>query len=116
MNISAATVGLPVRDLDAAVDWYRVALELGDVDLEPMDGLVEFDLGPLWLQLARDPDNAGREGMSITLSVDDAATERERLAGLGLEVTEVTRYEGVVEFFALTDPDGNKVGFVTELS
>lgn len=116
MKITAATVGIPVRDLDASVEWYRAALELGDVELVPMDGLVEFDLGPVWLQLNRDPGNAGREGISINLSVDDAATERDRLAGLGLDVTEVTRYEGVVDFFALTDPDGNQIGFVTELS
>jgi len=80
-----------------------------------MEGLVEFDLGPFWLQLALAPELAGHDGISVNISVDSASTERDRLAALGLDVTDVQRVEGVVEFFELTDLDGNKIGFVTEL-
>jgi hypothetical protein len=31
-------------------------------------------------------------------------------------VSDLERYEGVVEFFELRDPDGNTIGFVTELT
>jgi catechol 2,3-dioxygenase-like lactoylglutathione lyase family enzyme len=116
MKPNAVTVGVPVRDLEAATRWYRSALNLGQPGLEPMEGLVEFDLGPVWLQLAHDPVHAGAEGMSINFSVEDASAEHSRFASLGLEVSEIQRYEGVVEFFALTDLDGNKLGFVTELA
>ncbi|MDD7945331.1 VOC family protein [Microbacterium sp. NE2HP2] len=116
MELKAATVGIPVRDLDAATSWYRSALSLKAVDLALLEGLVEFNLGPIWLQLALDPDHAGVEGISLNLSVPDASAERARFAGLGLDVSEVQRFEGVVEFFTLTDPDGNKLGFVTELA
>jgi len=115
MNLRAVTVGIPVRDLVAATQWYRSALSLGEPDLEPMEGLVEFDLGPFWLQLALAPELAGHDGISVNISVDSASTERDRLAALGLDVTDVQRVEGVVEFFELTDLDGNKIGFVTEL-
>ena len=46
----------------------------------------------------------------------DASAERQRFADQGLSVTELQRFEGVGEFFELTDLDGNKIGFVTELS
>ena len=115
MRPQAVTVGIPVRDLASATAWYRSALELGDPDLEPVEGLVEFDLGPFWLQLAHSPERAGRGGISVNLSVDDATAEHERLAALGLDVSPVERFEGVVEVFELTDPDGNTIGFVTEL-
>ncbi|SDQ56825.1 VOC family protein [Microbacterium sp. cf332] len=116
MDITAVTVGIPVRDLIAATAWYRAALDLDEPDLEPLEGLVEFDLGRVWLQLARDPEHAGSAGVSVNLSVTDAAAEHARFAGLGLDVSDIQRFEGVVEFFELTDPDGNKLGFVTELS
>jgi len=81
-----------------------------------MEGLVEFDLGPFWLQLTHRPGDAGRDGIMVNLSVPDAGAERERLAKLGHDVSELQRYEAVVEFFELRDLDGNKIGFVTELT
>jgi hypothetical protein len=39
-----------------------------------------------------------------------------RFKELGLRVSELRRIQDVVEFFELTDMDGNKVGFVTELN
>jgi predicted enzyme related to lactoylglutathione lyase len=116
MKAKAVTVGIPVRDLESAVAWYREAFDLGEPDLVPMEGLVEFDLGPFWLQLALAPQLAGQEGISVSISVEAASTEQAKLVERGLVVTEVQRFEGVVEFFELTDPDGNKIGFVTELN
>ena len=116
MKINHVTFGLPVRDLAAAVDWYQTALELGAPDMEPLEGLVEFDVGSFWLQLALDPERAGTEGVSINISVEDAAAEQRRMAAMGLQVTDLQRFAGVVDFFELTDLDGNKIGFVTELS
>ena len=116
MRARAVTVAVPVRDLDRAIAWYQAALELSEPDLVPMDGLAEFDLGPFWLQLALAPERAGSHGVSINISVEDASAERRRLATTGLSVSEVQRFEGVVEYFELTDLDGNKIGFVTELT
>jgi catechol 2,3-dioxygenase-like lactoylglutathione lyase family enzyme len=116
MRPTSVAVGIPVTDLDRAVGWYQKAFELGEPDLRPMDGLVEFDLGPFWLQLTVSPESAGVAGVSVNLSVGDAAGERQRFAGLGLSVSELQHIEGVVDYFELTDPDGNRLGFVTELA
>jgi predicted enzyme related to lactoylglutathione lyase len=116
MQVRAVTFGIPVRDLQHAVSWYRSAFELAEPDLVALEGIVEFDLGPCWLQLALDPDRAGQSGTSVNLSVPDATAERERMARAGLTVTDVRHFEGVVDFFELTDPDGNTIGFVTELN
>jgi predicted enzyme related to lactoylglutathione lyase len=115
MKARAVTVGIPVRDLALAISWYQSALGVGEPDQIPMDNLAEFDLGAFWLQLAVDPESAGREGISVNISVADAAAERQNLLSQGLTVTDLQRFEGVVEFFELTDLDGNKIGFVTEL-
>jgi predicted enzyme related to lactoylglutathione lyase len=116
MKAKAVTVGIPVRDLPVAIEWYQSAFDLGEPDQIPMDGLVEFDLGAFWLQLAADPALAGREGISVNISVEDATRLRDDLVSKGLTVSDLQRFEGVVEFFELTDLDGNKIGFVTELS
>jgi catechol 2,3-dioxygenase-like lactoylglutathione lyase family enzyme len=116
MEAKAVTVGVPVRDLERAIEWYRAAFGLGEPDLVPMEGLAEYDLGAFWLQLAAAPERAGREGLTVNISVADARGLRDDLAGKGLEVSELQRFEGVVEFFALTDLDGNTIGFVTELA
>jgi predicted enzyme related to lactoylglutathione lyase len=116
MELQSVAVGIPVNDLTLAVAWYQRAFELGEPDLTPMDGLVEFDLGPFWLQLAESPEAAGVEGVSVNLSVADASAERQRFADLGLSVSELQHIEGVVDYFELIDLDGNKLGFVTALS
>ena len=115
MKAKAVTVGIPVRDLPAAIEWYQSAFDLGEPDQIPMEGLVEFDLGAFWLQLAANPALAGREGISVNISVEDATRLRDDLLSKGLTVSDLQRFEGVVEFFELTDLDGNKIGFVTEL-
>ncbi|MHA7281925.1 VOC family protein [Arthrobacter sp. TMS2-4] len=115
MKAKAVTVGIPVRDLESAVTWYTSAFKLGQPAPIPLEGLVEFDLGPFWLQLALAPQLAGKEGISVNISVEDAVREHASFTELGLDVTELQRFEDVVEFFELTDMDGNKIGFVTEL-
>ncbi|ALE93189.1 hypothetical protein AOC05_14090 [Arthrobacter alpinus] len=115
MKVEAITFGIPVRDLDSSITWYQSAFDLGEPDHFPMEGLAEFNLGAFWLQLALAPELAGRAGISVNISVENAAAERYRFEEKGLVVSEIQRFEGVVEVFELTDPDGNKIGFVTEL-
>ena len=115
MEAKALTVGVPVRDLELAIAWYQHALELGAPDMIPIDGLVEFNLVSFWLQLALSPETAGGDGLTANISVSDATGEHRRLSALGHTVSELERFEGVVEYFVLTDLDGNKLGFVTEL-
>ncbi|RMI13177.1 VOC family protein [Cellulomonas triticagri] len=109
MDVSSVTVGLPVGDLAAATLWYRRVLELAEPDLEPADGVVEFEVGPVWLQLGSEP--SGRSGAEVVLrlGVGDAASERERLRGLGVAVGPIEHVEGAVDYFDFVDPDGNRL-------
>ena len=49
------TVGLPVNDLLRAMRWYQQVFELGEPDLQPADRVLEFQVGPVWLQLSMSP-------------------------------------------------------------
>lgn len=115
MRAKAVTVGMPVRDLDAAVAWYRAAFDLGEPDVVPTEGVVEFDLRAFWLQLFHAPALAGAEGVSVNISVQDATADHAAYVAKGLVVTDVQRFGGAVDVFELTDLDGNTIGFVTEL-
>ena len=61
------------------------------------------------------PELARREGISVNICMENAAAEQQGFEEKGLVVSELQRFEGVVEFSELTDPDGSKIGFVTEL-
>lgn len=114
MLVQSVTVGLPVADLTRSVEWYRRAFRLEQPDLEPSEGVVEFRLGGIWLQLVRSL--TGRSGGAIVrLGVGDVARERARLARLGVAVGELERVEGVLEYFDFADPDGNRLGLYAEL-
>jgi len=90
MDLTAATIVAPVRDLGQALAWYRSAFLSGDPELRPMADLAGSDIGSVWLQLAVSPDRAGADGVRLNLSV--------------------------VEYFELIDLDGNAVGFAIGLS
>jgi len=129
MRATGVTVSVPVSDLDQAVAWYQRAFELGEPDQIPMEGMVEFNLGAVWLQLDLLPsaalpdislgdsiDGSGNDGVLVILTVEDARAEHGRFTELGLVVSDIQHYEGVVDFFELTDLYGNSIGFVTELA
>ncbi|GAA2017512.1 VOC family protein [Pseudokineococcus marinus] len=104
------TVGLPVSDLARAVAWYQRVLEMGDPDLEIGDDLVEFQVGPVWLQLGRGATARSGAQVVLRLGVADAAAEHERLLGLGVDAEPLEHVEGVVDHFGFRDPDGNRLG------
>jgi hypothetical protein len=52
VDVSSVTVGLPVSDLSRAVQWYQHVFGLGDPDLQPAASVLEFRVGPVWLQLS----------------------------------------------------------------
>ncbi len=114
VEISGVTVGLPVGDLDRAVRWYRRVLELSGPDLRPADGVVEFDIGPVWLQLGEEP--AARSGAQVVtrFGVADVARERNRLEQLGVAVGPLEHVPGAVDYFDFTDPDGNVLSMYSE--
>ena len=116
MDVTTVTVGLPVNDLDQAIEWYRNAFELPAVDLEPAYGVVEFRLGPIWLQLSAA--STARSGAQVVtrIGVADVVAQRARLLDIGIDVGPVHHVDGMVDYVAFSDPDGNALSLYTELS
>ncbi|MCV7382246.1 VOC family protein [Mycolicibacter longobardus] len=115
MDVLSVTVGLPVSDLDRAVEWYRRVLTLTGPALTPADGVVEFQLGTTWLQLGKDPTERSGAEVVTRFEVRDVAAERERLAGYGIEVGPLEHVPDAVDYFDFLDPDGNLLSFYSEV-
>jgi predicted enzyme related to lactoylglutathione lyase len=115
MDVSGVAVGLPVSDLQQSVEWYQRVLELSEPDLEPADGVVEFQVGPIWLQLGKD--STVRSGAEVVtrFGVADASRERERLEAMGVAVGRLEHVPGAVDYFDFTDPDGNMLSMYSEV-
>ncbi|NLS08484.1 VOC family protein [Nesterenkonia sp. MY13] len=109
------TVGLPVSDIARAVDWYRRVFELTGPDLQPAGGVVEFQMGPLWLQLGEEPTKRSGAEVITRFGVEDAAAEHQRLINLGIDVGPLEHAPGAVNYFDFLDPDGNALSFYSEL-
>ena len=109
------TVGVPAADLRRAVDWYRATFELDTPDLEPSEGIVEFKLGPIWVQLVEAAGGPHDGSTILRLGVHDAGAEHDRLAALGVAVGELENVDNVIEYFDFADPDGNRLGLYAEV-
>lgn len=115
VQVTSVTVGLPVSDLATAREWYEAALGLDGPDIEPAEGVVEYQLGPVWLQLG-EGEQVGAGGAVLRLGVSDVHAERARMVAMGVDVQEVVVIEGVVSFCDLRDPDGNELSIYTVAS
>jgi hypothetical protein len=84
-------------------------------DLAPVDGVVEFHVGPLRLQLGED--STVRSGAEVVtrFGVADARWERERLEAMGVTVGSLEHVPGAVDHFDFTDPDGNVLSMYSEV-
>ncbi len=52
IDVTSVTVGIPVGDLRAAQRWYEAVLMVSEPDLEPVQGILEHEVGGVWLQLS----------------------------------------------------------------
>jgi predicted enzyme related to lactoylglutathione lyase len=106
MEITSVTVGLPVTDLEASCLWYGAVFERADPDLEPAEGVAEYEIGGIWIQLVEDP-GAEENAVLVRFGVDDVTAQHRRIAGLGIDVCPVEHVDGAVDWFDVRDPDGN---------
>jgi predicted enzyme related to lactoylglutathione lyase len=97
------------------VHWYRQVLELSEPDLEPAEGIVEFQVGPPWLQLSEGSTTRSGAVPVLRLGVADAAAQRRRLEAMGVAVGPLEHVPGAVDYFDFTDPDGNALSMYSEL-
>ncbi len=103
-------VGLPTRDLEAAVAFYGETLGLPRSVYLPERNYAEFETGNLTLSVL----NAERMGLGhnpvkthIALHVDDVAQARAALEARGVEFDGETFDTGVCHMAFFADPDGN---------
>ena len=115
MDVTTVTLGLPVSNLEGAIEWYRAAFELPAAELEPAYGIVEFRLGPIWLQLSAESTDRSGAQVVTRIGVTDVAAQRERLVALGIEAGPLHHIEGMIDYIEFADPDGNALSLYTEL-
>jgi predicted enzyme related to lactoylglutathione lyase len=103
-------VGVPTRDLDAAVEFYEETLGLPRSVYLKERNYAEFETGNLTLSVF----NAEGFGLehkinpnAIGLHVDDVAVTRAQLEARGVEFAGETLDTGVCHMAFFSDPDGN---------
>ncbi|WP_144711502.1 VOC family protein [Curtobacterium pusillum] len=106
MEITSVTVGLPVSDIEASCLWYGAVFERTEPDLEPDDGVAEYEVGGIWIQLYED-ESAEDNPVSVRFGVDDVAAQHARIGALGIDIGPVECVDGAVDWFDVRDPDGN---------
>jgi catechol 2,3-dioxygenase-like lactoylglutathione lyase family enzyme len=113
MIIKNALAGVPVSDLNTAVDWYtRLIGRKPDQRLMPEVAEYHFPIGG-WCQLFEDRDRAGKT--SFTLVVDSLDEMLAALETAGIAYAEPTRTE-LVDTAIVQDPDGNQIVFAQSKS
>ncbi len=111
-----------VLDLEKSIDFYDKAFDLKIADKFDFDGFAlvylrndenDFEIE---LTLNKDREEAYTHGDGyghVAVCVDDAKSEHDRFAELGLEPTDVKEFhrEGslMARFFFVQDPDGYKI-------
>lgn len=109
LNVNSITVGLPVSNLEKSASWYEKLL-MSDEKISPVEGIVEYQIGSVWIQLFEEKINVSENG--LRLEVEDLDKEFERLKTLGVIVDEVIEdVPGIIRYFDFSDPDGNKLSF-----
>ena len=103
-------VGVPTRDLDEAVRFYRDTLGLPCSVHMPERSFAEFETGNLTLSVIV-PEKMGMEHFSsrtpIALHVDEIESARARLEAAGVEFQGDTFDTGVCHMAFFSDPNGN---------
>lgn len=114
-KIVSATVGLPVSDLNKAIEWYRQLLGERE-EINPIEGVWEARVTPsFWLQLFElEPDVSSSK--VVRFETEDVERSRKLALSLGVEVGEIETVPEAVRFFEFSDPFGNMLSFYQLLS
>ena len=109
-KIKSVTIGLPVADLNSAVEWYRRLL--GEVEeVEPAPGVWEFQIiPPVWLQLFEN-EPQGSNPAVLRLESENIEASRMLAVSLGTDVGEIETVPEIIRYFEFHDPFGNQLSF-----
>lgn len=109
-KIKSFTVGLPVADLNSAVQWYRRLLGEAE-ELNPAPGVCELQIvSSVWLQLF-ESELQGSNPSVIRFECDDIEASRAHALELSSEVGEIATVPEAVSYFEFRDPFGNQLSF-----
>ena len=108
MKILSTTLDLPVKNLAKAKEWYRQLFEYPPTTA-PAPGVVELELGTVWLQLHETPVSSGDK--ALRLGIKELDKQHKRLRDAGLHVEDITLVPDVIRYFDFKDPDGNGLSF-----
>lgn len=115
------TVGIGVRDQDAAVAFFvgtlgfekrldaPISPEMRWIEVAPLGATTSVALN----QTERPAGTTADTG--IRYVVPDVDAEHAAMRGRGVDVGEVMRWEGVPPMFSFDDPDGNRFYIVEEV-
>lgn len=104
--------GIPVRDHDSALQWYRRLLG-AEPAFHPHDAESVWRLAEdRYVYIIQDPARAG--GAVGMIWVDDPVAEVARISGEGLEPVDVEQH-GSVRKYVFHDADGNETGIGGEV-
>jgi len=109
-KVKTFTLGLPVTDLNSAVEWYRRLL--GEVEeVNPAPGVWEFRIiSSGWLQLFESEINNPNLAV-VRFESDDIKASRRQALSLGTDVGEIETVSEAVRYFEFRDPFGNQLSF-----
>jgi lactoylglutathione lyase len=107
-KVKTFTVGLPVTDLNSAVEWYRRLL--GEVEeVNPAPGVWEFQIiSSGWLQLFESEINNPNLAV-VRFESDDIEARRMQALSFGTDVGEIETVPEAVRYFEFRDPFGNQL-------
>lgn len=111
-NDIAAVVA--TNDFPVARAWYAGVLGR-EPDLEPVEGVAEWQItATAWLQLISDAERAGKS--AVRFGVDDLDVQIAELSEAGIAAGEPVVIADMVRVVDVSDPDGNEVSFVAEIT
>jgi catechol 2,3-dioxygenase-like lactoylglutathione lyase family enzyme len=104
---TVAFSGIPVANLDAALEWYERFMGRPP-DMRPHEGEATWQLREgAWMYVVRDQERAGR-GL-LTLIVDDLDPALAELSERDIAADEIEGLAGGVRKATLLDPEGNRI-------
>jgi predicted enzyme related to lactoylglutathione lyase len=107
MAINVLFAGIPVSQLERALDWYERFFGRPP-DMAPNEHERTWQLtDDGWIYVVEDPERAGN-GL-ITLIVDDLDVRLARLSERGIATGEVERLNQGTRALMVADPDGNQI-------
>jgi catechol 2,3-dioxygenase-like lactoylglutathione lyase family enzyme len=98
--------GVPVSDLDAAIDWYTRFFGRPPTDRVGDEVLWEIDQHA-WLFIEPNPEHAGTGRITFAVTGLDAFLER--LTAGGIDHKPIETYSNCVRHVDIPDPDGNAI-------